>query len=161
LSAFAGKSCQSTVLWCLLLLEFQDMTIQPTSNQGSAPSEPSDVLVYVVDDEPMLVDLIELILQSDGYQIKKFYVPEQALKSFLAENARPALLLTDYVMGGMSGMDLAVLCKRKQPALKIIMLSGTVGPEILVDAPVKIDRFLAKPYEAEVLRQIVRSLIAE
>ena len=137
------------------------MTSQPTSHQGSAPSEPSNVLVYVVDDEPMLVDLIDKILQSDGYQIKKFYVPEQALKSFLAEDARPALLLTDYVMGSMSGMDLAVLCKRKQPALKIIMLSGTVGPEILVNAPVKIDRFLAKPYKAQVLRQMVRSLLAE
>ena len=137
------------------------MTSQPASNQGAAFPAPGPGLIYIVDDEPMLVDLAETILRGDGYQIKKFYVPEQALKSFLAENAAPALLVTDYVMGPMNGMELAVLCKRKQPQLKILMLSGTVGPEVLVGAPVKIDRFLAKPYQAPVLRELVRGLLAE
>ena len=47
------------------------MTTQPASNQGSATSPQGEVLVYIVDDEPMLINLAELILKPDGYQIKK------------------------------------------------------------------------------------------
>jgi two-component system cell cycle sensor histidine kinase/response regulator CckA len=137
------------------------MTTQPVSNQGSATSPKGEVLIYIVDDEPMLVNLAELILKPDGYQIRKFYAPELALKSFLADSNLPRLLITDYAMGAMSGLELADACKRKHPGLKIIMLSGTAGPDIIVDAPVKIDRFLAKPYHANTLLQLVRTVLAE
>ena len=137
------------------------MTSQPAANPGSAFPAQGPALIYIVDDEPMLVDLAELILKGDGYRIKKFHAPEPALKSFLAESVLPALLVTDYVMGAMTGMDLAVQCKAKHPGLRILMLGGTVGPEILVGAPIRIDRFLAKPYQAQILREMVSGLLAE
>ncbi len=50
-------------------------------------------------------------------------------------------------MGGMNGMDLIRECRRLNPQQKTILLSGTVDEGIYADAPVKPDRFLAKPYQ--------------
>ena len=118
-------------------------------------------LIYIVDDEPLLVDLAEMALKSEGYRIKKFYAGETALKSLVAEPVAPALLLTDYAMKPMNGVELSEQCKGIHPGLKIIMVSGTAGPEIVISAPVKIDRFLQKPYHPVTLLESVRSVLAE
>ena len=118
-------------------------------------------LIYIVDDEPLLVDLAELALKSEGYRIKKFYAGATALKSLVAEPVAPALLLTDYAMNPMNGVELSEQCKGIHPGLKIIMVSGTAGPETVISAPVKIDRFLQKPYRPAALLESVRSVLAE
>ena len=121
-----------------------------------APSAP---LVFVVDDEPMLLDLAEAILKPLGCAVRTFRDPETALKEFPA--ARPALVITDYAMGRMSGMDLVRECRRAIPAQKIILLSGTVDEQVFADAPVKPDRFISKPYQIKDFSDCVKSLLAQ
>ena len=48
--------------------------------------------------------------------------------------SRPAVLVTDYAMGAMNGMDLMRECRRIQPQQKILLLSGTVDENIYADA---------------------------
>jgi CheY-like chemotaxis protein len=116
-------------------------------------------LVFVVDDEPMLLELAEAILKPMGYMVRSFRDPELALKEFSA--ARPALIITDYAMGRMSGMDLVRECRRTNPAQKIILLSGTVDEQVFADAPVKPNRFISKPYQINDFYAGVKSLLAE
>jgi DNA-binding NtrC family response regulator len=54
---------------------------------------------------------------------------------------RPAVVLTDYAMGRMSGMDLIRECRRLNPRQKTILISGTVDEHVFADAPVKPDQF--------------------
>ena len=114
--------------------------------------------VFVVDDEPMLLELAEAILKPLGYKVRTFRDPELALKEFPA--ARPDVVITDYAMGRMSGMDLIRECRRLNPHQKMILLSGTVDEHVFAEAPVKPDQFLTKPYQIQDLAERVRSLIA-
>jgi len=115
-------------------------------------------LIYVVDDEPMLLELATVILEHEGYSVKSFRDPEVALQTFAAMRPRPKVLITDYAMHSMNGMELIEEFKRLEPDQKIILVSGTVGEDIFGDSPVKPDRFLAKPYQANQLTGIVSDL---
>ena len=114
--------------------------------------------VFVVDDEPMLLELAEAILKPLGYKVRTFRDPELALKEFPV--VRPAVVITDYAMGRMSGMDLIRECRRLNPLQKTILISGTVDGEVFANAPVKPDHFVAKPYDVNKLVDTVRRMIA-
>ena len=117
-------------------------------------------LIYLVDDQPLLLEYAEASLQAEGYAFQKFNDPEQALSAFLGAQPKPDLLISDFAMERMNGMELIEKCKRAHPALKTIMISGTAGAEIIHQAPVKIDQFLAKPYPAATLVELVRRVLA-
>jgi CheY-like chemotaxis protein len=117
------------------------------------------VLIYVVDDEPMLLELAAVILEPLGYTIQTFRAPETALRAFKAADPPPALIITDYAMHAMTGLDLAEACRQIQPRQKVLLVSGTVGPDILCGASVKPDRFLAKPYQAKQLIDMVKAVL--
>ncbi len=114
--------------------------------------------VFVVDDEPMLLELAAVIIKPLGCEVRTFRDPETALKEYAL--ARPELILTDYAMGRMSGMDLVRECRRINPHQKIILVSGTVDEHVFSDAPMKPDRFLSKPYQLQELSDCIRELLA-
>ncbi len=138
---------------------FLDDMSQSDKNR-SDPGTGRKPLIYIVDDEELLSDLAEVTLQPDGYQIKQFQDPELALKSFAKAQPKPDLLLTDYAMGKMNGIELIQKCKEIKPDLKAILISGTAGIEILLDAPVRVDHFLSKPYQPQALLELARAVLA-
>jgi DNA-binding NtrC family response regulator len=114
--------------------------------------------VFVVDDEVLLLELAETILAPLGCNVRTFTDPEEALREF--PTAAPAVVLTDYAMGRMSGMDLIRECRRLNPRQKTVLISGTVDGEVFADAAVKPDLFVAKPYDVNKLVELVRKMIA-
>jgi DNA-binding NtrC family response regulator len=117
--------------------------------------------IFVVDDEQMLLDLAEMILEPAGFQVRLFSDPQQALKEYTSAQPHPDVLVTDYAMPQMNGMDLIRECKRLNPKQKTILLSGTVDESIYTGSDVKPDRFLAKPYQISQLVDVIRLLIAK
>src|SRR5437879_3702107 len=107
----------------------------------------------------MLLELATIVLEPAGYQIKTFRDPHEAMRSFIEAKPRPDLVITDYAMHRANGMDVVVQCKSLQPGQKVVLISGTVGSEVFEHAPVKPDRFLAKPYQADELRALVKALV--
>ena len=128
---------------------------------GATPATRRRGLIYVVDDEPMLLELATVILEHEGYVVKSFRDPEIALQTFANMRPRPIVLITDYAMHTMNGMELIQGFRRLEPAQKIILVSGTVGEDVFGDSPVKPDRFLAKPYQANQLTGMVTELVSE
>jgi DNA-binding response OmpR family regulator len=122
-----------------------------SSNDAHAPTT-----IFVVDDEPMLLDLAAAILQPMGFDVRIFRDPKMALKEFTVK--QPKLLVTDYAMGEMNGLDLVRECRRVNPMQKIILLSGTVDENIYADSTAKPDRFLAKPYQVRDFVEAVTTL---
>lgn len=117
-------------------------------------------LIYLVDDEELLLDIAAVALLADGYELKKFHNPQTAFESFTQEPRKPSLLLTDYAMAPMNGIELSAKCKSEHPALKVLLVSGTVGSEILPQYSLTVDKFMQKPYEPGELARTVRSLLA-
>ena len=117
-------------------------------------------LIYLVDDEPMLLELASVILAPLGYAIETYSSAEEASHAFETAEPKPALIITDYAMHRMNGLELAEACRRIRPNQKVLLVSGTVGPEIYEGATVVPDRFLAKPYEAKELIGAVEVVLA-
>jgi len=139
------------MLFCLL----QFMATMAQTKSSGAPTT-----IFVVDDEPMLLELAAAVLQPAGFNVRTFRDPQAALAEFSGANPRPAVLVTDYAMGAMNGLDLIRACRQIQPRQKILLLSGTVNESIYADAPIKPDRFLAKPYQSHELIALIQSLAA-
>jgi CheY-like chemotaxis protein len=112
--------------------------------------------IFVVDDEPMLLELASAILQPLGFNVRTYRDPKKALQEF--PEARPLVVVTDYAMGDMNGLDVVRECKRINPRQKILFVSGTVDETIYADAPEKPDRFLAKPYQIRDFVEAIQTL---
>ena len=116
-------------------------------------------LVYVVDDEPMLLELATVILEPLGYAVKTFRDPQTALQAYTDARPRPALVITDFSMHRMNGLELLEGCRRLRPEQKVLMISGTVDETIYRNSTCKPDLFLAKPYQAVDLTNAVKALL--
>jgi DNA-binding NtrC family response regulator len=116
--------------------------------------------IFVVDDEQMLLDLAEMILEPAGFKVCLFNDPQKALAEYVAAQSPPDVLVTDFAMAGMNGMELIRECKRVNPRQKTILLSGTVDESIYTRSDVKPDHFLAKPYQINKLVEVLHSVIA-
>jgi CheY-like chemotaxis protein len=127
--------------------------------KNAKPAENRQHLIFVVDDEPMLLELATVILEPQGFIIKSFRDPELAMDAFTKASPRPDLVITDYAMHSMNGMQLVEQIHRLEPSQKILLVSGTVGEEVFRDSPARPDMFLAKPYQAHQLTEAVKSLI--
>jgi len=128
------------------------------AGMNGTPSNNTPVTIFVVDDEPMLLEMAVMILEPLHFRVRTFRDPQTALAEFSAANPRPALIVTDYAMHSMSGMDLIRECRRIHPKQKIILLSGTVDENVYTKAEAKPDRFLAKPYQVSDFVTLIQSL---
>lgn len=128
------------------------MTDNHRSNQADMP------LVFVVDDEVMLLDLAEMVLEPEGFMVRTFADPCRALAEYKASARRPDLIVTDYAMEGMNGLDLIQECRKIHPGQKTILVSGTVDESVYANSAIKPEQFLAKPYNTDEFVAAVRAL---
>ncbi len=123
------------------------------------PAKATGTLIYVVDDEPMLLELASVILEPLGHEIKTFRDPKAAVDAFAAARPHPSLIITDYAMHSMTGMDLIKACRALVPTQRILLVSGTVDENVYRDSSCKPDRFLGKPYQSRQLIDLVEGLL--
>jgi CheY-like chemotaxis protein len=113
--------------------------------------------ILVVDDEAQVRTLARDILLGAGYQVLEAEDGEQALR--VAEDHQGAIhvLLTDIMMPGINGKEMADRFLVVRPDTKPIFMSGRAA-EVISDAGVLIpvDAFLAKPFTVERLLNKVR-----
>jgi FixJ family two-component response regulator len=120
-----------------------------------APGRP----VFVVDDNAMLVEFAATVLKAAGYAVKPFLDPKAVLAALHDANPKPAVLVTDYEMEEMNGLELIQSSHKIHPALKTVLLSGTVDSSITLTHGAKVHRFLGKPYEPAQLQKAVGELM--
>jgi DNA-binding NtrC family response regulator len=113
--------------------------------------------VLVVDDEHLVADTVSEILNRNGFEAVGAYSGEAALD--VALTLEPDILLTDVLMPGMNGVQLAVELIKMHPALNVILFSGQTGINSIVqdahDAGVSF-KLLPKPLHPQELLQHLR-----
>lgn len=130
--------------------------------EGFAVTTPKERgLIFVVDDEVMIGEVVEAILNMEGFESRFFSDPLRALKAVTESERKPDVLLSDYVMNPMNGMELIQRCKAMVPGLKTILYSGNVGEEITRLYSIKPDAFMAKPFLPKRLVGLVQKMLAE
>ena len=116
--------------------------------------------IYVVDDSPDVGEMLEAMLAQAGYSARAFTEPLQALEALQSADPRPDLLITDFRMPGLNGLELIQRSKAIHPGLRVISASAYLPEEMLAASPAKPDRVLPKPYSYAALVGIVRELLS-
>jgi CheY-like chemotaxis protein len=93
---------------------------------------PEPIKVYVVGDEPVIASTLAAILSASGFQATAYTSAEDAIKA--AECEGPSLLISDVVMPGMSGVDLAIHLKSLCPKCKVLLFSGQAATNDLLES---------------------------
>jgi CheY-like chemotaxis protein len=88
--------------------------------------------VFVVDDEPIIASTLAAILNASGFHATAFTSPIDAIEA--AEREGPGLLISDVVMPGMNGVDLAIHLKSLCPKCKVLLFSGQAASADLLKA---------------------------
>lgn len=92
----------------------------------------SPLRVLVVDDERVIAETFAAILIRAGYEAYAAYCAEDAVE--LAAQVAPDVVITDVVMGQMSGIDLALHLRREFPRCRVLLISGDVRTAELLEA---------------------------
>jgi two-component system cell cycle sensor histidine kinase/response regulator CckA len=129
----------------------------PAAAPGGQPAvrpEPAARTVLMVEDEDTLRTVVDRILSEEGYRVLTAASGEEALELAAREPGRIDLLVSDVVLGGMTGPELATKLKARRPELKTLLMSGYPGMPI---GPV--DEFLPKPFSPFELARRIRHVL--
>ena len=127
--------------------------------QDKIPAPSKNETILVVDDEPALRDLAEEILNLQNYQVLSAESGSEALK-ILNKNDID-LMITDVIMPGMDGYQLASEVKFHYPNIKIIMASGYSDEASREGVDTPEYQQLQKPYRSADLLKNIRDLLDE
>jgi two-component system, cell cycle sensor histidine kinase and response regulator CckA len=123
----------------------------PATRTEPQRGEPARILV--VDDETGIRELIRKILQRERYRVLEAGTAEEALS--IAQRQSIDLLITDVLLPGIHGPELARRMQQAAPRIKTLFISGFTGEEEVPSG----GRFLAKPFTLGTLLQKVREAL--
>ncbi len=103
--------------------------------------------ILVVDDEASIVDVLCMLLEDEGFTVIGVTDPLRAVH--VIRRHRPSLLLTDVMMPGMSGYELASMAESIEPDMQIVFMSAVVE-KAHHDRP-----FIAKPFDLGQVMDVV------
>ena len=113
--------------------------------------------IFIVDDDPNIVSLIEMYLQREGFETKSFSRGDTALGALKADE--PALVLLDIMLPGMDGWE---VCRelRKISRVPVIMLSAKEETFDKVQSlALGADDYVTKPFEPQELMARVKAVL--
>ena len=87
--------------------------------------------IIVVDDERVIADSLALILKLQGYSTAASYTGEQAVE--ISQQQPPDILITDVIMPGMNGFDLALMMLKLFPQCRVLLFSGQAATSKLLE----------------------------
>ncbi len=129
--------------------------------QPVVPERPrGSATILIVDDDEELRRFMSRILERNGYRITEATSGESALRIVEEFEGEFDLLVSDVVMGEMSGRDLASELQSKFAGLPVLLVSGTANRKILADLTPGASDFLAKPFKPSDLVDRVHDLLA-
>jgi DNA-binding NtrC family response regulator len=98
---------------------------------GGGSVSDSEPVVFVVDDEPVIAQTLAIILNRAGFAATAFDRPQKAIDA--ANITKPDLLISDVMMPGMTGVQLAIYFRTIQPECKILLFSGQASTADLMN----------------------------
>ena len=132
----------------------------PTPKQATGGTK-SPAAIFVVDDSAELGEMLDVFLTKEGYPTRVFNDPLEALSALESAETQPRLLISDFRMPGINGLELIHRCKLIHPTLKVIAASANVLDEEIEKYPFRPDRVLPKPYTTNALLALVKSLLSQ
>ena len=118
--------------------------------------------ILVVDDDGAVRALVARILRREGYEVVEASDAESALAAVESDPKEIRLLLTDVVLPGVDGAELASRLRTRLPDLPIVYMSGYAEDDLVTRGIGDVGTaYIAKPFTAEVLTLMVRGALGE
>jgi PAS domain S-box-containing protein len=138
----------------------ETVIVQADGNREARAVEPGTETILVVEDEANLRYLARQYLEKQGYRVIEAADGAVAMQIAVAHEGVIHLLLTDVIMPGMNGRELAQRISEIRPNVKVLYMSGytenVVGHNGTLEAGV---RLLQKPFNLRDLKSIVREVL--
>ena len=122
-----------------------------------------DLHLLCVDDDSSVLQAYKMLFEMFFKKVSIFENPKEALEAF--DKIAPDIVIVDYKMPQMTGVEFAKAIRAKDPYIPIILITAFNDPSIIVEAlKAGVNNFLTKPIDAAMLSNIfsqsVRTLIA-
>ena len=121
-----------------------------------APEVQDKKTILVVDDDASILGTVSDVLGRD-YNVLRAGSGNEALQLSKEFKSEICLLLSDFQMAGMSGIDLATQITAERPKIKVLLMSGYPAGMLVLNEGW---HFLAKPFIPSQLRVLIEGLIA-
>jgi PAS domain S-box-containing protein len=153
----ASAPGQGTTITVLLPLREPPRGAAPAVGHGDGASTRSQggETVLLVEDDPDLAHMVALILSGAGYQVLSAFNTDAALATYQRNRDAIRLVISDVIMPGRSGHELAAELHQLQPALPIVLMTGYDNDPAA--APDNV--LLRKPVTPDALLRQVRALL--
>ncbi len=134
--------------------------MSPAPEAHASPARRGHETILLVEDEPAVRELTLMVLSERGYTVIEAHTPEDAERLARNNGAEIHLLLTDVVMPGLSGRELAKRITGRYPNLRVLYMSGYTYNVIAQDGTLEEGiSFLQKPFTPQVLAEKVREAL--
>ena len=87
--------------------------------------------ILIVDDEKSIANTLVMVFNIKGYDAIAAFSAEEAVEA--VENFEPDIVLSDVIMGKMTGVDLAIYLSRARPDCRVILFSGQAATSGILD----------------------------
>ncbi len=122
-------------------------------------AETRHIRILVVDDDPEILALARDILGAEGYSVLEGAGGEDALRVAKGHAGPIHLLLTDVVMPGMNGPELADRLRATRPEIKVLFMSAFTSELVASYGVFPGDPLISKPFTVMGLAQKVRRML--
>jgi signal transduction histidine kinase/ActR/RegA family two-component response regulator len=132
----------------------------PNGSRGASDAARGSETILLVEDEAQVRALVQGVLQDSGYTVLAASRGDEALGVAAAHAGEIDLLMTDVVMPGLGGRDVAARLAEQHPGLRVLYMSGytnhAIGQHGVLDAET---HFLQKPCTPAAIRAKVRQVL--
>jgi CheY-like chemotaxis protein len=143
-----------------ILLPSVDEPADDDSPRVQAARARGSATVLVAEDDVALRQLVSRVLERNGYQVIEADSAEQALELASGRANSIDLLLSDVVMGPIGGPELAATLQCANPALRVLLTSGSANAAVTKGLAAGSAAFLAKPFKPSELIDQVHDLLS-
>ncbi|GEM_PF-569500 len=134
--------------------------VEPSEQKRTSPLPTGTGMIFFVDDEPDLIEMMEEMLLQLGYQTASFSNSQEALEVFEKNSDKFDLAIVDMAMPGLSGSDLAKTMRQIKPDLPIILCTGDKEGAINTQyIKSRFDHVIMKPLDMQTLAETVHQAL--
>ncbi|MHB1049725.1 MAG: PAS domain-containing sensor histidine kinase [Bacteroidota bacterium] len=144
-----------------IYLPTADDAINPADAHREVPfTAGGQETILLVEDEELLLNAVELLLESNGYTVFIAHDGAEAVESYTRHQSEIDLVVTDLGLPVMTGMEEFKKLKEINPDITVIFASGFIDPDIKSELLIAGARyFLQKPYVADEILKIIREAL--
>ncbi len=143
----------------IFLPRADEVTVERNESEEGLPLVGGTETVLLVEDEASVRNFVTSVLRAGGYKVIEADCADDALARLSAHDDGLDLLITDVIMPGMSGPDLAALVRTRRPELRVLFMSGYSETPLDVVTARPGNGFMQKPFAPRALAYRVREVL--